>query len=103
MGKRFGVKVYSIANGGNHLHMVILPRTREAYIFFVRSISGLVARLVLKIKRGSARGLQFWDKRPYTRLVEWGKDFRGVCNYLMQNTLEALGFIPYQRRKVIRV
>ena len=97
-GKHLGVKVYRIANGGNHLHLVVLPRSRVAFNYFIRSISGIIARLILGAERGSAKGLRFWDKRPFTRIVEWGRDFHNVSRYLLQNTLEALGFIPYRPR-----
>jgi REP element-mobilizing transposase RayT len=97
--KSFGVKIYRFANGGNHLHMIILPRSRRAFNAFIRSIAGLIARLILGAERGSAKDLRFWEKRPFTRIVEWGREFRSVCNYLHQNTLEALGFIEYRPRK----
>jgi REP element-mobilizing transposase RayT len=97
--KKFGVKIYRFANGGNHLHMIILPMSRRAFNSFIRAISGLIARLVLKAERGEPKGLQFWEKRPFTRIVEWGRDYKRACNYLLQNTLEALGFIEYQPRK----
>src|SRR6186997_1924555 len=90
--KKFGVKIYRYANGGNHLHLIVLPMSRRAFNSFIRSISGLIARLVLKVERGDPKGIQFWEKRPFTRIVEWGPDYERVCNYLMQNTLEALGF-----------
>jgi hypothetical protein len=98
-GKRFGVKVYRFANGGNHLHMVILPMSRRAFNAFIRAITGLIARLVLGVQRGNPKGLLFWEKRPFTRIVEWGQDYKRVCKYLLQNTLEALGFIDYQPRR----
>lgn len=98
-GRNLGVKIYRQANGGNHLHLIILPRSRDAFKNFVRAITGLVAREVLHAERGSSKNLQFWDQRPFSRIVSWGKDFRAVSNYLLQNTLEALGFIPYQPRK----
>lgn len=97
--RTFGIKVYRQANGGNHLHMVILPRSRTAFNGFVRAISGLIARLVLGAERGSSKNVQFWERRPFTRIVAWGRDYKKVCNYLLQNTLEALGFILYQPRK----
>ncbi|HEX4924063.1 MAG TPA: hypothetical protein VFV50_08255 [Bdellovibrionales bacterium] len=91
-GRRFGVKLYRYANGGNHLHMVILPESRRAFNAFIRSVTGLIARLVLGAQRGAPKELQFWERRPFTRIVEWGRDYRKVCAYLLQNTLEALGF-----------
>jgi REP element-mobilizing transposase RayT len=105
-GKAFGVKVYRQANGGNHLHLVILPRSRQAFNGFIRAISGLIARCVLDVERGRSffksdgkNPAGFWDKRPFTRIIEWGREFKTVSTYLVQNTLEALGFIPYQPRK----
>jgi REP element-mobilizing transposase RayT len=98
--KRFGVKVYRQANGGNHLHLIVLPESRAAFQGFMRAITGVIARLTLKAERGSAKGIQFWDKRPFTRVVEWGRDYNRACRYLLQNVLEAYGFIPYQPRKI---
>jgi hypothetical protein len=97
-GKAFGVKVYRQANGGNHLHLVVLPRSRKAFHGFIRAISGLIARAVLGVERGHAKGLKFWDQRPFTRIIEWGKDYASVAQYLAQNTLEAFGFVAYQPR-----
>lgn len=42
---------------------------------------------------------QFWQMRPFTRLLYWGRDFQTACQYVTQNTLEALGFIKYKPRK----
>jgi hypothetical protein len=98
-GRRFGVKVYRLANGGDHLHLTVLPRSRAAFNSFIRSVTGLIARLILGAERGNAKGIKFWDNRPYTKIIEWGREFRAVSQYLLQNTLEALGFIDYQPRK----
>src|SRR5471030_2165101 len=69
-GKKHGVKIYRQANGGNHLHLMVLPRSRDAFNNFIRSISGIIARLILGAERGCAKGIKFWDKRPFTRIVE---------------------------------
>lgn len=92
------VRVYRYANAGNHLHLVILPRSRVAFNRFIREITGKIARLTLGVERGRPQSLKFWDARPFTRIVEWGRDFRRVSDYLGQNILEALGFIPYRLR-----
>ena len=96
--KLSGVKLYRTAIAGNHFHLIILPSSRQAFNRFVRAISGLIARTVLGAQRGSAMGIHFWEKRPFTRIVEWGQDFQKACAYLTQNSLEALGFIPYKHR-----
>lgn len=99
--RQLGVKIYKYANGGNHLHMIILPLSRTAFNKFVRAVSGLIARLILSAERGSpAADNQFWDKRPFTRILEWGSDFNKACDYLLKNTLEAYGFVTYTPRKL---
>jgi hypothetical protein len=98
-GAKLGVKVYRYANSGNHLHIIVLPRSRQAFHAYIRAISGLIARTTLGVERGKKLGLKFWDARPFTRIVEWGRDYRRSCAYLMLNTLEAIGFFPLRSKK----
>ncbi len=102
IGKAKGVKVYRYANAGNHLHLVVLPRSRESFHAFTRAISGIIARLTLGAERGRAQGKKFWDAKPFTRILEWGRDFKTATSYVLQNKLEALGFIPHQERRSAR-
>lgn len=98
--QQFGVRVDRMANAGNHLHLVIQPGTRRGFNGFIRSISGLIARLVLRAEKGTSKNIRFWDQRPFTRIIEWGTEYRGVLRYLVQNSLEAFGFIAYTPRKL---
>ena len=41
----------------------------------------------------------FWEFRPFSRIVNWGRDFKTCVQYLKKNVLEALGFVPYKPRK----
>jgi REP element-mobilizing transposase RayT len=113
---RFGVKVYRFAIASNHVHLVIRPTARSLYNKFIRALSGKIASHVMrgqsfeKFKRllggegGQAQaetqgiGQRFWQFRPFTRVLFWGRDFKQACGYVTQNTLEALGFIAYQPR-----
>ncbi len=45
------------------------------------------------------KGQRFWQFRPFSRVMSWGRDFKYGCEYVVQNTLEALGFIPYKPRR----
>jgi hypothetical protein len=45
------------------------------------------------------KGQRFWQFRPFSRVMRWGRDFKNGCKYVVQNTLEALGFIPYKPRR----
>lgn len=66
----------------------------------MRALSGVIARMVLGAERGHAKGLKFWDARPFSRIIEWERDFKSLGFYILQNTLEATGFMPYQPRRV---
>jgi len=93
------IKLYSYANAGNHLHMLLRAKTRESYVKFIRAITGLIARHVLKAERGRAQNKKFWDARPFTRIVHFGRhDFHKVKKYLLRNTLETIGWIPKLER-----
>lgn len=91
--KKFGVKVYRLAVARDHIHMVIKVGTRASYAFFIQFTSGLLA-LKLKFEKGA----KFWSHRPFTRIVEWGRDFKRTCEYVMMNELESMRWITYQPR-----
>jgi hypothetical protein len=66
-----------------HLHLVIKLDDRKEFSKFVRVITGLIARHVLKAQRGpvaessvaAKEKTQFWMARPFTRLIAWGRDY----------------------------
>ncbi len=97
--KRFGVRVYQRAIQSNHIHFVIKIHNRELYRHFISALTGAIA---LRVCRGAGLKKQnktFWLARPFTRIISWGRDYHSVLKYLTQNTLEALGFIPYKPRR----
>lgn len=98
--KNFGIKIYDYANGGNHLHLLLKASKREDYVKFIKAITGLIARFVNKAERGCPSKNKFWDSRPFSRIVHFGKDFKKVKSYFLRNTLEALGWVKYQKRKI---
>ncbi|MDZ4662771.1 MAG: transposase [Pseudomonadota bacterium] len=96
--KKFGVTIYEKANSGNHLHLLIRGKTRVGIQKFYISTTALIARLVTGAKKGKKFG-KFWDHIMYSRvLTSWKREFLGVKDYLLQNTLETLGLVPYRAR-----
>ena len=69
-------------------------------------MAGIIARLTLGRERGRARTKEeilsaksrFWDARPFTRIVAWGRDYLGVRKYLALSVLEAVGFLPLRKK-----
>ncbi len=106
-----GVKIYHFVNVGNHLHLVVRLQDRRLYRVFIRAVSGLIARQVLGTERGpqaeaqqpssdveviteensetKTQKTQFWVARPFTRLVTWGADYKGLTGYMKKNQAQA--------------
>ncbi len=85
------IKIYAAANAGNHLHLLIQAPSREQLSAFLKGFTGRVAQLAMGTKTEKARDAfdsRFWDSRPWTRLVSWGKEFRNVLKYIGINTNE---------------
>jgi len=107
-GRRHGVKVYQVSNGGNHLHILVRFTQRRGLQNFLRSICGIIARKTLQKERGISNNSpqatsnescnqswlgKFWDQRPFTHLVKWGPAFKALQNYFKLPQTEALGFV----------
>lgn len=98
LSRRCDVRVYRYANVGNHVHILGQARSRPAFQSFLRAFAGVTARIVTSARRGRPVG-RFWDRLAYTRIVSWGRDFRGVGAYVTQNEQEALGRRRHRRRE----
>lgn len=110
--QNFGVRIHKLAIAGHHIHVLISFKSRRKYFDWVRRITGLIARLMLKKERGLSsentqsiltiekqlKKLTFWSQRPFTRIIKWGRDFKIVYKYLENNIIQAIGFIPYVPR-----
>ena len=88
--RQFGVKIYDVALNWSHTHLLIQISERAQYVRFVRALNCRLQVL----------GARF-DLRPFTRILSWGKDFRRVKGYILENELEAFGltFRGEKRRK----
>ena len=46
---------------------------------------------------------RFWDQRPYTRLIHWGKDWENMKTYIAKNSFEAMGFATTTAKAFVKV
>jgi hypothetical protein len=100
--KRFYVTLRRNINVGNHLHLLIHAPNAEMQRNFIRTIAALIAREITGAKKGSPAAIkQFWDGRPFSRLVPWGRAFQAILNYLSLNSLEAIGFTKSGAREYL--
>lgn len=90
LAEKFSCRLYDVAIAEDHVHLVLKIPGRREYAAFVRSLTGLIAR---KIGPGLFRLL------PFTRVANWGKDFRSLKSYLRKKREEAAGIRTYEPRR----
>lgn len=121
--EKFGIRIYSYEINSDHIHLIIQIQNREQYKRFIAAFTGSVAKKIAKLNQdkidslsnrnktlapleklefeslGARAGkIKFWKTRPFTRIIEWGKDFRTTQNYLYQNKMESLRIAKYEER-----
>lgn len=102
--KKYDVRVLSIANVSNHLHMQIHLNDRLSYSPFIRAITAAIAMAMTGRNRwnpGSGEKLKFWDRRPFTRIILGFKGILSLKNYVRLNHFEGIGVIRHQTRKML--
>lgn len=87
--QRFGVKIYRKATVWNHIHLLLKFPDRRSYRRFIRALTGALSK----------KFQLEWLHRPFSRIVNWGRDFRSAALYVQRNELEAFGLIPYTPRQ----
>lgn len=92
--ERYGVKIHSAANVGNHIHLHLKLTNRHTYKAFIRAITGAIAMKVTGINRWTKiatpalQKLRFWDQRPFTRVIQSYQGFLNLRDYIKINVLE---------------
>ncbi len=99
---KWQMKLYEVSFNSNHIHLLVKAQDRHGLKRFLRSFPGALAMAVTGAKKGSGLLRKFWSNRVYSRIVEWGRAFSIAKQYVIQNTLEAAGIIPYTPRKHVR-
>ena len=88
--KRYRVRIFRFANVGNHLHLGVQTASRREFQAFLRVLPQALAFLLTGTRKGRPIG-RFWDFLAFTRVVQWGKDWFWMKNYIEKNRLEAEG------------
>lgn len=90
--EKYQVRIFSLANVGNHLHFHIQLGREENYRPFIRAITAAIAMAVTGASRWQKSAGKFWDYRPFTRLVKSAAGFLRLRDYIRINHLEGLGY-----------
>ncbi len=125
---KHGVKVISLANVGNHLHFHIKLANRHSYRPFIRAVTSAIAMSITGRNRwtmagrrkavstdksssatfamseataASATSEKFWDRRPFTRIVQSYLGFLNLSDYIKLNRWEGFGYTKSQARMLL--
>ena len=93
---RYKIKIHRISLNWSHIHMIFMIPSRKSYNAFIRTLTAAMVRAISKYAGKTLKGI--FDLRPYTRILEWGRDYRNVMNYHDLNDLEARGYIKRPER-----
>ena len=73
---KYKIKIHRVSLNWSHVHLIIVIPTRDAYKAFIRTLTAAIVRAVSKTIGKSMKGI--FDLRPYTHILEWGRDYKNV-------------------------
>lgn len=86
--KRYWIVIGDYVNMGNHYHLKVKAKRRQDLQNFLRMINTQLARLIMKAKKGHAKG-RFWDGLTFSRLLKSGLEELRLKGYFKANRIEA--------------
>ncbi len=86
--KKFGIRIESYANVGNHIHFNLRFSNRKNFQNFLRAITSLIARKITGARKGVVFG-KFWDYLAYTSVVTSKLYLFRLSNYITANQIES--------------
>ncbi len=100
--ERFHVRIYSMALNWSHIHCVIKIKDRKNYNAFIRVLTSILALRIRRFKNFTGK---VFTLRPFTRILNWGRDFKNVLEYLIANQSESLGllFRPKKTKEIKKI
>lgn len=91
------IRAYDFCVNSNHIHLLLRSPLRVDFQNFLRECSIKIVWLMTKTKKGRRLLTPFWEARPWSRIVDWGRAFVAAKAYVFRNRLEASGVIAYDR------
>jgi REP element-mobilizing transposase RayT len=91
--KKHHIGLVSYANVGNHLHLDLQISSRQQYQKFIRAVSASIMMTVTGYSRWkkAPSGFQFWDARPFSRIVTSWREVLNLKAYIRKNQWEGYG------------
>ncbi len=97
--EKFQIRIYKTALNWSHIHCVMKIKDRKDYNAFIRL---LTSALALKIRKHKNFTGVVFTLRPFTRILNWGRDFKNVLSYVVLNQLESFGLLIRPKKKAAK-
>jgi REP element-mobilizing transposase RayT len=98
--KKFNIQIYEFALNWSHIHLVIRLKDQNDYQKFIRSMTSIIAQKIKMKYCASGRHYEkTFELRPFTRILNWGKDFKNALCYQVLNQLEARGLVVRKKKR----
>ena len=99
--EKYGIRILSLANVGNHLHFHIKLSNRHTYRKFIRAVTAAIMMAITGASRWKPLKEKFWDYRPFTRVLESFTEFLRLKDYIEINRLEGIGIRRTDAKMII--
>ena len=97
LANKHGIRIYDFSINSNHIHLLLKSPAKLLFQRFLSECSINIVWLMTGTRKGKRLLAPFWESRPWSRIVEWGRAFFALKAYVFRNRLEASGIIPYDR------
>lgn len=99
--RKHSIGLTSYANVGNHIHLSLEVSNRESYRKFIRAVSAAIMMQVTGFSRWkkAPENFQFWDARPFSRILVSWKEVLTLEKYLELNRWEGTGMKRAEARR----
>ena len=101
---KYHIELKSYANVGNHLHIHIRLFKRSTYTPFIRAVTAAIMMKITGFYRYNPKpkGYKFWDRRPFTRILQTFREFRNLVDYIQVNVFEGMGYTRINARSEVK-
>ena len=88
------IKIINCAIVSNHIHLHLKVLNRKSYKSFIRALTSALYIRITGFSRWNKapKDFQFWDQRPFSRIIATWKEYLTLKNYVEVNRWEGLGF-----------
>ncbi|MGZ3745260.1 MAG: transposase [Pseudobdellovibrionaceae bacterium] len=99
--KKHSIKIFALSLNWSHVHLLLKLPSRNSYLAFIRTVTAAVVLFISKLRGENKKGL--FDLRPFTRILNWGRDFKNALAYIEKNSLEAWGLSAKKKRPSTKI